>query len=307
MNILQEERAKWLRERKNYIGGSDIGCILGLSKYKSSLDIYIDKTTDTIDESTSEAAHWGNMLENVVAEEYSTRIGLKLEKPKELITHPEYNFLAANIDRWVGAKESKYILECKTASFMKSREWGAEGTDQIPEQYLCQVAYYAAICNVDKVDIAVLIGGQDFRIYTYYRNKDFEDKLLRAAVAFWNNYVVKKIPPEASRIEDINKLYTRSNGLEIEASQETIQHIEKLKEIKLQEKTIRESKESVMSEIKKYMQNNEVLTINGDVIATWRSTKPRMNFDSGRLRSENQELYQKYLNEGKVARIFTLK
>ena len=121
------------------------------------------------------------------------------------------------------------------------------------------------------------------------------------------NYVVKKIPPEASRLEDISKLYTRSNGLEIEANQKAIQHIEKLKEIKLQEKMVRESKESVMSEIKKYMQYNELLTVNGDVVATWRNTKPRMNFDSGKLRSENQELYQKYLNEGKSARIFTIK
>ena len=67
----KDERKAWLQERKTYIGGSDLGCILGLSKYKSALDIYLDKTTDIIDETTSEAAHWGNVLEDVVAQEYS--------------------------------------------------------------------------------------------------------------------------------------------------------------------------------------------------------------------------------------------
>jgi len=42
----KEERNSWLQERKTYIGGSDLGCTLGLSKYKSALDIYLDKTSD---------------------------------------------------------------------------------------------------------------------------------------------------------------------------------------------------------------------------------------------------------------------
>lgn len=48
------------------------------------------------------------------------------------------------------------------------RMGGEVGTDQIPEVYKYQqVAYYAAITGVSRVDIAVLIGGQDFRIYQY--------------------------------------------------------------------------------------------------------------------------------------------
>ena len=39
----QEQRIEWLRERKTYIGGSDIGCILGLSRFKNPLDIFLDK------------------------------------------------------------------------------------------------------------------------------------------------------------------------------------------------------------------------------------------------------------------------
>ena len=43
-------------------------------------------------------------------------------------------------------------MECKTAGFTKAKEWGESGTDQIPESYLVQVAYYAAIWANDQAE-----------------------------------------------------------------------------------------------------------------------------------------------------------
>ena len=302
-------RETWLQMRKTYIGGSDIGCILGLSKYKSALDIYLEKTTDVIEEATSEAAHWGKMLEDAVTEEYTERTGLSVHKPQGLIRHPKYNFLAANIDRWVDGENGKrHILECKTANFMKSKEWGIEGTDQIPELYLCQAAYYAAICDVEKVDIAVLIGGQDFRIYTYISNKEFEDKLILAACTFWNNFIARRIAPQAGNLDDIATLYPKSNGLKIEANSVISKKINELRSLKEQERSLSKKIESLQFEIKDFMKDNEVLTgNNGTIEATWKNGQPRMFLDSGRLKSEHQAIYQQYLKERKPVRTFLIK
>ncbi len=189
-----QTREEWLKERKTYIGGSDIGAIIDESKWKTSLDVYLDKISDEIDcGDASEAARWGNILEPVVADEYSRQTGFNIELAPNLIRHTRYPHLAANIDRW--ADDKKHILECKTARFI-SKEWGEQYTDTIPVTYLCQVAWYASICDVPKVDIAVLFGGQEFRIYTYMRNIEFEDKLIRIADNFWSNNVLKRIPPE---------------------------------------------------------------------------------------------------------------
>ena len=43
-------RQEWLKERKNYLGCSDIGAICGINKYKTALDVYMDKTSDEIKE-----------------------------------------------------------------------------------------------------------------------------------------------------------------------------------------------------------------------------------------------------------------
>lgn len=305
------ERIEWLRERKTYIGGSDIGCILGLSPYKTPLDIFLDKTTDVIDESMSEAAYWGIMFENSVALEYSKRTGLKVEKPAGLIRHPEHKFLAANIDRWAideHADNKIFVLECKTAGIHKSKEWGEEGTNEIPQLYLCQVAYYAAICDVPRIDIAVLIGGQDFRIYTYLKDREFEDKLIRGACAFWHNYVLKGIAPNASNLEDITTLYPKSNGLAIKVDEQIAVDIEELKSIKAQEKALIMSKAILETKIKNRIGENEILVNEvGEVLASWKSGQARKVLDVCRLQKEQQGIYQQYLAEKEPNRTFLIK
>lgn len=266
-------RIEFLKRRKNFIGGSDIGCIIGVNPYKTALDIYIDKTTDTIDETISEPARFGSLLEDIVAQEYSHKTGNKVEIEQELIIHPQYPIACANIDRWVNNKE--FILECKTAGFMKRNEWGEEYTDQIPEHYLCQCAWYAAVCDVPKVDIAVLIGGQAFKIYTYYRNIEFEEKLLQIGLNFWNNHVIPRIAPPPTNLADIVTLYPKStgNGSSIEANETIISKIERLKVIKSQEKTLQEEIKDIQFIVKSFMKEHDSLVDSGgQTLITWRNS-----------------------------------
>ncbi len=302
----QEQRIEWLKERKTYIGGSDIGCILGLSRFKTPLDIFLDKTTDRVDESMSEAAYWGRMFEDIVAKEYAKRTGHEIDRPDGLIRHKEHSFIAANIDKWVNGKS--HILECKTTHFLKGNEWGEEGTDEIPELYKCQVAYYSAICDVEKVDIAVLIGGQGFRMYTYYKNREFEDKLIRVACLFWNNHILKGIAPSASNLEDIASLYPKSDGSTIKADEQIVQDVEALKAIKNEEKLLIENKISLETKIKSCIGNHDALVNGaGEVIATWRNVKPRQVLDTKKLQEEHQDIYQQYLSEKEAGRMFLVK
>jgi putative phage-type endonuclease len=303
-------KQEWLKERKNYLGGTDLAAICGLNPYRTALDVYLDKTSDDISEETNAAMRWGTLLEDVVAKEYAQVTGYDIEIEPNTIYHPEHKFLGANIDRWVDrwVNNGTHILECKTAGFTKAKEWGDSGTDQIPESYLVQVAYYAAICDVPKVDIAVLIGGQDFRIYTYNKNKDLEDKIIKIGVNFWNNHIEKRIPPKCVNTRDTFNLFPQSHHHEIVAESNIMEKLEQLKAAKEEESKIADTIEKLKTDIQEFMRDYDVLIDNqGNVIATWKNTAPRSFFDAKRFKEEAKEMYLKYVNYAKQSRVFLIK
>lgn len=306
------ERENWLRERKTYLGGSDMAAICGVPSFKkTALDVYFSKVNPEIIELTKddpnyEAAYWGAKQEKDVAERYAEEHNVEVTIEPKLIRHPKYPFMAGNIDRWVGNYE--YILECKTAHFIKSKEWGEVGTNQIPEAYLCQVAWYSAITGVPKVDIAVLIGGQDFRIYTYVQDKEFEDKLITIGKNFWLNHVQKRIPPQPCNLHDISILYPRSNGKEVKANKEIASSLMELKAMNEEKTVLERSIDNLKKNIQEYIRDYDLLIDeNGNVLATWKNTSPRGCLDLKRLKQECQDIYLKYVNYSKQTRVFLIK
>lgn len=303
-------KQEWLEERKTYIGGSDLGAIIGCNTFRTALDVYFEKTAEGIAEDTAgEAAYWGTVLEDVVAAEYAKRTGFKIEKPAGFIRHKQYPYIACNLDYWVIDNEgNSHILECKTANQMKVTCWGEEWTNQIPESYLYQVAYYAAITGAARVDIAVLIGGQDFRIYRYDKDEALEAKLIAAAKNFWNKYVLAGVPPKPKNDNDAAKLYPKANGLEVRASDEILEKVCVLQDLKAREKNLSEEIKGLQLCIKDYMQDGEVLVgEEGKCYATWKNSKGRTSLDQSKLKAEHADIYQECLKESSGHRVFTLK
>jgi predicted phage-related endonuclease len=138
---------------------------------------------------------FGSFAEEFVASEYARATGFELLHDESTHIHPEHSFMSAHIDRFVlenGSTAPSRILECKTANpFFTSSEWGEVGSDEVPMSYLCQCIWYAAITNLDRVDLAVLFGNSDFRIYEITRDLRAEQMVLQKATTFWQEHVSK--------------------------------------------------------------------------------------------------------------------
>lgn len=53
----------WLEHRKLGIGGSDASVVCGVSKYKSPVELWMEKTGQIPLQEAGEAAYWGTQLE----------------------------------------------------------------------------------------------------------------------------------------------------------------------------------------------------------------------------------------------------
>jgi putative phage-type endonuclease len=315
----QIARDEFLHRRRAGIGGSDIAAILGLSKYKTAYDVWLDKRGEAPaeDESDKPWLYWGSVLEDVVAKEYGQRTGSKVQRVNAQLIHPERDFAVANIDRAVvnpdiagrvwwkdGRLTTDRILECKTANGFAANLWGEPGSDQVPESYLCQCQWYLGITGARYADVAVLIGGSDYRTYTIEAMPDLFSDMMSEAEAFWK-LVQDGVAPDPQTLADAQARWPQHvAGKTAVASIPTVRAIEELDAIKQQAKALAEREEALKLQIMAEAQDAEILTDMGTPIATLK-TQSATRIDAKALRADHPgiaDLYSK-TSSSRVLRI----
>lgn len=291
-------------DRKLSIGGSDAAAILGLSRWKTPLQVYAEKLGQIENEiGNEEAVYWGNELEDIVAKEFQKRTGMKVRRYPYDIVHPKYDFITGHIDRKIEGSDE--LLECKTASAYKAKEW--EG-DEIPQEYIIQVLHYLAITGMKRAHLAVLIGGQKFIYKVVERDEAMIDRIISEEVEFWNAHVLEKSPPEVTGLdadtELLKKLFPKGDpGSKTTLDEYAVdlarrQHLDKeLKRIELEI-------DEIDNRVKAAMQNYEVGTA-GNFIVSWKN-QDRTSLDTKRLKEEAPEMYDRYA-QTKTIRVFSVK
>ncbi|WP_378210045.1 YqaJ viral recombinase family nuclease [Anoxybacteroides rupiense] len=304
-NTNEMSHEEWLEARRKGIGGSDAAAIAGLNKWKSPVAVYLEKIGQAPEESvSSEAAYWGTMLEDVVAQEFSKRTGLKVRRKNAILQHPEHPFMLANIDRLIVGEKAG--LECKTASEYLKDEWK---DDEIPTQYLIQCQHYMAVTGYDAWWIAVLIGGNKFVYKKIERDEDIIQYLIQIESDFWNNHVLKKNPPmfdgsEASS-ELLKTLYPAAKFNEdIELPPDAAALISEYEQAKQEEEEAAARRKEAENQLKAMLGDYEK-AFAGERIVTWKNVCSS-RVDSKLLKEKYPEIYREVARES-VSRRFSIK
>lgn len=298
-------RKEWLEARKNGIGGSDVSAIAGLNKWKSPVGVYLDKIGASPDEDTAgEAAYWGNVMEDIVAQEFSMRTGLKVRRRNAILKHPEHPFMLANVDRLIVGKREG--LECKTASEYLKGDWDGE---EIPAAYLLQIQHYMAVTGYEAWHIAVLIGGNKFVYKRIERDEEIINYLIAIEKDFWENHVIKRVPPvfdgSDASVNLLNVLYPQSEPeTEIPLPGKAEDFLEGLDEIEPKIKELEEQKKLYQNQLKEMLKEKEAGWI-GDRKVFWKSVVSN-RLDTKRLKAERPDIYEQFVNES-ISRRFSVK
>lgn len=296
------DKESWLKYRKQGIGGSDAGAVCGLNPYRTAIQVYYDKTSDSIEDVDNEAMRQGRELEEYVARRFCEASGKKVRRANAMFYDEKNPFMLADVDRMIVGENAG--LECKTASPYSEEKWR---DDKIPLSYQLQCYHYMSVCNADSWYIAVLIYGRDFKYYRIERDDEVIENLIRIEKEFWNEYVLKQVIPDAdgSKTADvaIAERFKESKSITIPLTgfDERLERRQEL--LSLLEK-IETEKRQIDQELKLYLGDAEIAE-NEHYRISWKNFS-RSSIDEKRLKAEQPEIYEKYRRET-TSRRFTVK
>lgn len=225
-------------DRKKYLGGTDAAALCGLSRWKSPLQVWAEKTGRLKEEDISDRlpVKLGNKLEQTVCELFMEETGKILHRVNETVFHPKHPYLAANLDRRVVGEDA--LFEAKTCSAWRAKEWE---NDETPMEYLFQVLHYLLVTGKEKAYLAVLIGNQEFKWKLIERNEKLLNDLLKREIEFWKDYVEKDVMPLVMTKYDgdtLSKLFPVAQEKEVALGDEANILIDNLKALESDQRSL---------------------------------------------------------------------
>lgn len=282
---------EWLKYRKMGISGTDAGSICGLNPYRSAMQVFIDKTTDTTEEIDNEAMKQGRDLEEYVAQRFCEMTGKKVRRANAVFSNDEYPWMLANFDRLIVGERTG--LECKTVSAYGADKW-KDGA--VPMHYLLQCQHYLAVSGYDAWYIAALILGKEFIVRKIERDEELISDLTKIEKHFWENHVMSGVMPNPDGSKSADEFLSQYFGkAKKDSAIELIGFDARLerRDIIIQEVAKLQKEQSLIEqEIKMYMEDNET-AVSDHYKVSW-SNVDFTRFDTKRFKLEKPELYKEY-------------
>ena len=299
-------------ERRNYIGGSDIAVVMGMSRWKTPLKLWLEKTgeVEPDDLSQVEAVQLGSELEEFVAQKFARETGKQVRKQSKMYVHKDYPFMAAHIDRLITGTDE--ILECKTCGSYKEDEWAEvvetveidgkkveKVIEKVPREYLLQVTWYLGITGKKLAHIAVLIGGQKFKKRKIEFDKELFDVMVEMAKEFWNA-VQSKTPPAITPDDNpvIAQMFPEPDS-ELVENHDMEEKISKLQQVKDDISALESEQKMLEAEIKSAIGEHLGVVTNKFKVTWPKYQQTKVNTE--RLKADG--LYEKYADKSSYRRL----
>ena len=252
------EKKTWLAYRRQGIGGSDAPVILGLSPYRSILELWEDKTgKKKMEEEENHFTYFGHVLEPVIKKEFMKRTGLKVRAKNCILQSEEYPFMLADLDGTVQEPDGSYsVFEAKTATEYKKEIW----EKGIPEEYMAQVQHYLCVTGYQKAYVCALVGGNMFYCHVIRRDEAYIRMLVEKESYFWDCVCTGNMPePDGSKAtaDFLNSRYKDGKKEEIRLPDQASSLLESYCRIGETMKELETEKNRITNELKNMMQENE--------------------------------------------------
>lgn len=187
------DRAEFHRLRMQGIGGSDVAAILGLDRYRTPEQVWLEKTGQVkpIDTMTPDQER-GVTFESIAAMKFEQRTGIRLSRSPDRYRHPVHQFMLANIDFMVEGR--KILAEVKCPSLGAFSRIKREG---LPDSWLLQMQHYMAVTAFDHAIIVIFCADRmELLHFAVERDQVLIDNLIEKETEFWTLVETMTPPPD---------------------------------------------------------------------------------------------------------------
>lgn len=210
MIVIPENHEAWLKEREYGLGASEAASYLGLSKWKSNLQLWEEKTglRKPEDISGKSFVQYGHDAEPHLRALFALdhpELRVTYESPFKIIRNDEHPFIFCTPDgelEEIGTGH-KGGLEIKTTEIQNQSQW-SEWRGRIPNQYFCQVMHQMIASGWDFVYVLAQIKWttktgekrKEIREYRIERGDHLADIEFtkNGAIKFWRSIEENKKP-----------------------------------------------------------------------------------------------------------------
>ena len=240
-------REQWLERRRSYMCASDAAAALGLSKWKSPLELCMEKWGEVEDKDPTEQMIRGQKLEQLVLNMYHNRTDHAVVG-ESFVVSDEHDWMAATPDGM--DLEQGPLLQIKTVTAFIRDQFGESGSQDIPEEVMLQVQHEMAVTGADQDIVVALFGSNDvfrmlviltdgempeedllgiaermeeedgcsleYAVYPIDRDEEIIADLLEQEKAFWDDHVQAHEPPPDASIPEKTDMLLEAEGDDID-------------------------------------------------------------------------------------------
>jgi len=258
------------------------------------------------DLSNVEAVQMGHVMEPVIGKLAQSKLQVELHKIEDALTHPKESWLRSHFD-FAGTENGKTILvEAKNYNAGVRSKFDADA-GLMPVADMAQLVHEATVYGVDTVYLAVLFGGAEFVLIRKEITDEMKEAHIKEMAVLWAHVQAgTALPPES--VDQAKALYPVSMEATKLASASVEEAVRYLSVIKKEIKALEEREDQFQTLVQGYMEDKATLaSIDGNVLATWKSAKASVKFDSKLFQEAMPDIYKQFIREIPGSRRFLIK
>lgn len=197
------DRETWLAYRQSGIGASEVGAVLGLDDYTSSLELYYYKIGDVprlnveniyqfmgnVQQDTicDLWQYWAGSEASMIDNYRAERVVRKCRRVNAFVRNPAWPWLYVSFDRVINQTEDRQegTLEAKMIGTFEMDKWEAG----LPPKFVAQVNQQMLVGELAWGEMALLQDGRRFHVLPFDGSAKIQDEIVRRTHDFWQRVV----------------------------------------------------------------------------------------------------------------------